>query len=98
MTPGEILARIDEFVARKRDRLRANTPGGPTSFQKICRPIPGSTPPPTANSDNKKFCNDLNGPKTPKMSERPLKTLQYFETSNLVVLPSERSMFGRLGW
>jgi hypothetical protein len=27
-----------------------------------------------------------------------LKTLQYFETSNLMVLPSERSMFGRLGW
>ena len=25
-------------------------------------------------SDKEKFCNDLNGPKTPKMSERPLKT------------------------
>jgi hypothetical protein len=35
------------------------------------------------HSDNEKFCNDLNGPKTPKMSERPLKTLQYFETSKL---------------
>ena len=35
------------------------------------------------HSDKEKFCNDLNGPKTPKMSERPLKTLQYFETSKL---------------
>src|ERR1700675_4680589 len=34
-------------------------------------------------SDNGKFCNDLNGPKTPKMSERPLKTLQDFTTSKL---------------
>src|SRR3984893_12793618 len=33
--------------------------------------------------DNEKFCIDLNGPKTPKMSERPLKTLRYFETSKL---------------
>jgi hypothetical protein len=35
------------------------------------------------HSDNEKFCNDLNGPKTPKMSERSLKTRQYFETSKL---------------
>ena len=35
------------------------------------------------HSDNEKFCNDLNGLKTPKMSEQPLKTLQYFETSKL---------------
>jgi hypothetical protein len=35
------------------------------------------------HSDNEKFRNDLKGPKTPKMSERPLKTLQYFETSKL---------------
>jgi hypothetical protein len=34
-------------------------------------------------SDNGKFCNDLNGPKTPKMSERPLKTLKDFTTSKL---------------
>jgi hypothetical protein len=36
-----------------------------------------------AHSDKEKFCNDLNGPKTLKMSERPLKTLQDFPTSNL---------------
>jgi hypothetical protein len=30
------------------------------------------------HSDKEKFCNDLNGPKTPKMSERLLKTLQFF--------------------
>jgi hypothetical protein len=36
------------------------------------------------HSDNEKFCNDLNGPKTPKMSERPLKTLQDFSTSKLM--------------
>src|ERR1700730_18738873 len=35
------------------------------------------------HSDNEKFCIDLNGPKTPKMSERPLKTLRYFETTKL---------------
>jgi hypothetical protein len=35
------------------------------------------------DSDNNKFCNDLNGSKTPKMSERSLKMLQYFETSKL---------------
>jgi hypothetical protein len=34
-------------------------------------------------SDKSKFCNDLNGPKTPKMSERPLKTPQDFPTSKL---------------
>jgi drug/metabolite transporter (DMT)-like permease len=27
------------------------------------------------HSDNEKFCNDLNGPNGPKMSERPVKTL-----------------------
>jgi hypothetical protein len=36
-----------------------------------------------AHSDKEKFCNDLNGPKTLKMSERPLKTLQDFPTSIL---------------
>src|SRR5216684_8341002 len=35
------------------------------------------------HSDNEKFCNDLNRPKTSKMSELPLKTLQFFETSKL---------------
>src|SRR5713226_3552109 len=35
------------------------------------------------HSDNEKFCNDLNRPKTPKMSEWPLKTLQDFPTSKL---------------
>jgi hypothetical protein len=35
------------------------------------------------HSDNKKFCNDLKWSKLPKMSERPLKTLQFFETSKL---------------
>jgi hypothetical protein len=35
------------------------------------------------HSDKEKFCNDLNGPKAPKMSERPLKTLQDFPTSKL---------------
>jgi len=35
------------------------------------------------HSDKEKFCNDLNGPETPKMSERPLKTLQDFPTSKL---------------
>jgi hypothetical protein len=30
------------------------------------------------HSDKEKFCNDLNGPKTPRMSERLLKTLQFF--------------------
>src|SRR6266851_7320581 len=35
------------------------------------------------HSDKEKFCNDLNGPKTPKMSERALKTLQDFPTSKL---------------
>jgi hypothetical protein len=35
------------------------------------------------HSDNDKFCNDLNGPKTAKMSERPLKTPQGFPTSKL---------------
>jgi hypothetical protein len=34
-------------------------------------------------SDKEKFCNDLNGPKTSKMSERPLKTLRDFPTSKL---------------
>ena len=33
------------------------------------------------HSDSDKFCNDLNGPKTPKMSERSL--LQFIETSKL---------------
>jgi hypothetical protein len=37
-------------------------------------------------SDKEKFCNDLSGPKTPKMLERPLKALQYFETSKLNTL------------
>jgi hypothetical protein len=43
------------------------------------------------HSDKEKFCNDLNGPKTPKMSEQPLKTLEDFPTSKLntrVRLPS----------
>src|SRR6266849_3044797 len=35
------------------------------------------------HSDKEKFCNDLNGPKTRKMSEWPLKTLQDFPTSKL---------------
>jgi hypothetical protein len=35
------------------------------------------------HSDKEKFCNDLNGPKTPIMSERPLKTLKDFPTSKL---------------
>jgi len=34
-------------------------------------------------SDKEKFCNDLNEVKTPKMSERPLKTLKDFPTSKL---------------
>jgi hypothetical protein len=34
-------------------------------------------------SDHEKFYNDLNGPKTSKMSEQPLKTLQDFPTSKL---------------
>jgi hypothetical protein len=34
-------------------------------------------------SDNWKFCSDPNGPKTLKMSERPLKTIQDFPTSKL---------------
>jgi hypothetical protein len=54
--------------------MTANPPRivGEADWSAICR-----------RSDNGKFCNDLNGPKTPKMSERPLKTLQYFETSKL---------------
>jgi hypothetical protein len=35
------------------------------------------------HSDKEKFCNDLNEVKTPKMSERPLKTLKDFPTSKL---------------
>jgi hypothetical protein len=35
------------------------------------------------HSDNEKFCNDLNEPKPPKMSERPLETRQDFPTSKL---------------
>jgi hypothetical protein len=35
------------------------------------------------HSDNRKFSNDLNGPKAPKMSERPLKTLRDSATSKL---------------
>jgi hypothetical protein len=35
------------------------------------------------DSDNEKFCNDLNEPKPLKMSERPLKTLKDFPTSKL---------------
>jgi len=35
------------------------------------------------HSDKEKFCNDLNEPKTPKMSERPLKKLKDFPNSKL---------------
>jgi hypothetical protein len=35
------------------------------------------------HSDNEEFLSDLNGRKTPKMLEQPLKTLLHFETSNL---------------
>jgi hypothetical protein len=35
------------------------------------------------HSDNEEFCNDLNRPKTPKMSEQSWKTLQDFLTSKL---------------
>jgi hypothetical protein len=35
------------------------------------------------HSDKEKFRRDLNAPKTPKMSEQHLKTLQFFETSKL---------------
>ncbi len=47
------------------------------------------------HSDNEKFCNDLNGPKTPRMSERLLKTLQYFETSKLNTSGTLRPLFKR---
>jgi hypothetical protein len=51
-----------------------------TDFRRAANCDPGAR---NRHSDNEKFCTDLNGPKTPKMSERPLKTLQYFETSKL---------------
>ena len=35
------------------------------------------------HSDNEKFCNDLKGSKSCKMSEWPLKVFQDFLTSNL---------------
>jgi hypothetical protein len=48
------------------------------------------------HSGKQKFRNDLNGPKTPKMSERLLKTLQDFPTSKLntrVRFPSPAPIF-----
>jgi hypothetical protein len=48
------------------------------------------------HSDNEKFSNDLNEQKTPKMSERPLKTRQDFPPSKLntrVRFPSPAAMF-----
>jgi hypothetical protein len=51
-----------------------------TDFRRAANCDPGAR---NRHSDNEKFCNDLNGPKTPKMSERPLKTLQDFPTSKL---------------
>jgi hypothetical protein len=44
-------------------------------------------------SDRRKFCNDLNGPKTPKMSERLLKTPQDFPTSKLNTGRTVRRLF-----
>jgi hypothetical protein len=54
------------------------------------------TPSGYRHSDKEKFCNDLNGPKTPNMSERPLKTLLDFPTSKLntrVRFPSPAPIF-----
>jgi hypothetical protein len=50
------------------------------------------------HSDNEKFCNDLNEPKPPKMSERPLETRQDFPTSKLNTAVRFRSPAPNFHW
>jgi hypothetical protein len=92
-----------KFSGRFKSRLEANVGiGGCVSrFEPSSRPSRmfcghGAR---NRHSDKEKFCIGLNGPKTPKMSERPLKTPQDFPTSKLntrVRFPSPAPIFNDL--
>ena len=93
---GQVLARLD-----------------PTGYEIQVRSAEASwlTPNPATpsycHSDNEKFCSNPNYPQGCRMSESLLYVLRNSSTSNLntkirredrLVLPSEQSLFSRLGW